>query len=167
MPKAAAASALAIAKAVNADFIRVNQISHASLAPEGFLEGMAGEILRYRRRIDCSAKIYADISVKHAYHFVDLEEYLRNIERCLVDAVIVTGRVTGEEVDVNTLRFVREKSRLPVFVGSGVNPKNIEKYYGLCDGVIVGTYFKKEGRIDVKRVEELVRLRNRIINSYK
>jgi len=59
-------SALAIAKAVNAEFIRVNQIFYSSLTPEGFLEGKAGEVLRYRRFIDCKAKIYADINVKHA-----------------------------------------------------------------------------------------------------
>jgi len=161
-------SALAIAKAVNAEFIRVNQIFYSSLAPEGFLEGKAGEILRYRRFIDCKAKIYADINVKHAHHFVSLEEYLENVERCLVDAVIVTGTATGKEVDLRELKTVRELTNLPVFVGSGVNPTNLPKYKGLCDGVIVGTYFKgADGRIDVEKVRKLIRVRDELIKSNK
>ena len=157
-----AISSLAIAKAVGADFIRVNQLFYASLSPEGFLEGRAGEVLRYRRFIDCKAKIYADLSVKHAHHFLGLEEYVENVERCLVDTLIVTGSATGKEVDVKELRFVREHTDLPIFVGSGVNPSNLERYVNLCDGVIVGTYFKVGDRIDVNRVKKLVAVRNEL-----
>ncbi len=160
-------SALAIAKAVNADFVRVNQLYFASLSPEGFLEGKAGEVLRYRRFIDCKAKIYADVKVKHAYHFVSLEDYLENVERSLADALIVTGTATGKEVDVEELKAVRNLTNLPVFVGSGVNTENLHKYVGLCDGVIVGTYFKRDGRVDAERVMRLSKLRDNLIKSNK
>ena len=161
-------SALAIAKAVKADFVRINQLYYTSLAPEGFLEGKAGDVLRYRKFIDCKAKIYADINVKHAHHFVSLDEYLENVERCLADALIVTGRTTGKEVSLRELRVVRSKTNLPVFVGSGVNPNNLPKYFDLCDGVIVGTYFKdKSGRVDIERVRKLIKARNNLIKSNK
>ncbi len=160
-------SALAIAKAVDADFIRVNQFYFASLTPEGFIEGEAGKIMRYKRFIDCRAKIYVDVKVKHAHHFVSLEEYIENVERCLADALILTGRVTGKEVDVEEVKLVREFTDLPVFVGSGVNPNNIQKYVGICDGVIVGTYFKRNGRVDEERVRRLIKIRNELIKSNK
>ena len=158
-------SALAIAKAVNADFVRVNQLYFPSISPEGFLEGKAGEVMRYKRFIDCKAKVYADVNVKHAVHTVSLEDYLENLERCLADALIVTGKTTGKEVDVDELRFVRERTDLPIFVGSGVNPNNIHRYFGLCDGVIVGTYFKRDGRVDEERVRRLVNVRDELMKG--
>lgn len=158
-------SALAIAKAVNADFIRINQLYFISIAPEGTLEGKAGKIMRYRRFIDCKAKVYADVNVKHSHHIVKIEEYIENVERSLADALIVTGRRTGDEVDLEELKFVKSHTNLPIFVGSGVNPGNISRYFGLCDGVIVGTYFKSEGKVDVGRVKRLIEIRNSLMRG--
>jgi len=158
-----AKASLAIAKAVNADFIRVNQLFYGSLSPEGWLEGNAGEILRYKRTIDCKAMIFADICVKHAHHFVSLEEYVENAERCLIDAIIVTGEATGKEVSLKDLKAVKKLAKMPVLVGSGVTPENLPKLAKYCDGVIVGTYFKEHGKVDVERVRRLVRVRDRTI----
>ncbi len=155
-------SALAIAKAVNADFVRVNQLYFISIAPEGTLEGKAGDLMRYRKFIDCRAKVYADVNVKHSHHIVELEDYIENVERSLADALIVTGRTTGDEVDLKELKFIRDRTDLPVFVGSGVNPNNLRRYIGLCDGVIVGTYFKLGNRIDIEKVKRLIDVRNSI-----
>jgi membrane complex biogenesis BtpA family protein len=157
-----AISALAIAKAVNADFIRVNQLFYASLSPEGLLEGNAGDVLRYKKAIECNAMIFADIHVKHAHHFVSLEEYVENAERCLVDALIVTGRATGKEISLKELKAVKKMAKMPVLVGSGVTPENLPKIAKYCDGVIVGTYFKKHGRVDADRVRKLVRVRDEL-----
>ncbi len=157
-----AKAALAIAKAVKADFVRVNQLFYASLSPEGFMEGNAGEILRFKRAIECNAMIFADICVKHAHHFVSLEEYVENAERCLVDALIVTGRVTGGEVNLEDLRKVKELARMPVLAGSGVTPDNLPDIAKFCDGVIVGTYFKRHGEVDANRVRKLVKVRDSI-----
>jgi membrane complex biogenesis BtpA family protein len=157
-----AISALAIAKAVNADFIRVNQLFYASLSPEGLLEGNAGDVLRYKKAIECNAMIFADICVKHAHHFVSLDEYVENAERCLVDALIVTGRATGKEISLRELKAVRKMARMPVLAGSGVTPENLSKIVKYCDGVIVGTYFKKHGRVDADRVRKLVKVRDKI-----
>ena len=158
-------SALAIAKAVKADFIRVNQLFYASLGPEGWLEGKAGEVLRYKRAIDCNAMIFADICVKHAHHFANLEEYVENAERCLVDALVVTGKATGREVSLRDLKVVKRLAKMPILVGSGVTPENLPKLARYCDGVIVGTYFKKHGRIDAERVRRLVRVRDTLFRG--
>ncbi len=157
-----AKAAMAIAKAVRADFVRVNQFFYSSLSPEGLLEGNAGEVLRFRKAIDCNAMIFADVCVKHAHHFVSLEEYVENAGRCLVDALIVTGRVTGGNVNLEDLRKVKELARMPVLAGSGVTPDNLPDIAKFCDGVIVGTYFKKHGRVDANRVRKLVKVRDSI-----
>lgn len=153
-----AIAALAIAKAVKADFIRVNQLFFSSITPEGIIEGNADEIMRYKRFINSSAMVFADICVKHAIHFATIEDYCANAERSMADALIVTGKVTGGEVSVDDLRTVREAVRMPVFAGSGVNAENAGKILKYCDGVIVGSYIKRGGKVDVGRVSRIVRI---------
>ncbi len=150
-------AAIAIAKAVKADFVRINQLFFSSLMPEGVMEGIAGDLMRYRKYIDCSAMIFADINVKHAVHQVKLEDYCLNVERSLADAVIVTGKVTGGEVNLADLKYVKENVRVPVLVGSGVNSSNAGRIIKYCDGVIVGSYIKRDGEVDVERVRRIVR----------
>ena len=80
----------------------------------------------------------------------------------MVDALIVTGRATGKEISLRELKAVRRMARMPVLVGSGVTPENLPKIAKYCDGVIVGTYFKKHGRVDADRVKKLVKIRNEL-----
>ncbi|MCS7118850.1 MAG: BtpA/SgcQ family protein [Archaeoglobaceae archaeon] len=150
-----AISALAIAKAVNADFVRVNQFFFPALSPEGLLLGNSGEIMRYRKMIDCRAMIFADLKVKHAVHFADFEDYLLNAERCLADAFIITGKATGLEIDIKKLKMARKIA--PILAGSGVNAENVDKIAKHCDGIIVGSYIKERGRISLERVKKIVK----------
>lgn len=149
-----ATAAIAIAKAVNADFIRVNQFFFPSISPEGFLIGEAGKIMRYKKQIDCKAMIFADINVKHAVHFADIEDYLLNAERNLVDALIITGKATGLEVNLENLKKACKIA--PVLAGSGVNLENARKIAEFCDGIIVGTYIKDRGKINAEKVRKIV-----------
>ncbi|WP_202320146.1 BtpA/SgcQ family protein [Archaeoglobus neptunius] len=153
-----AVAALAVAKAVNADFVRVNQLFFSSISPEGILEGDCGGIMRYKRMIDCRAMIFADVAVKHAVHTVPLEDYCINAERSLADALIVTGKATGREIDLNDLKLVKESVKMPVLAGSGVNAENASRILRFCDGVIVGSYIKNGGRVDADRVSKIVRI---------
>ncbi len=150
-------AAMAIAKAVKADFVRVNQLFFPSFMPEGIVEGIAGDLMRYKRHIDCSAMVFADISVKHAVHLAKLEDYCLNVERSLADAVIVTGKVTGGEISLQELVYVRKNVKMPVLAGSGVNSSNAGRIAKYCDGIIVGSYIKRRGEVDVERVRRIVR----------
>lgn len=152
-----AMSSLAIAKAVKADFVRVNQLLFPSVAPEGFLIPEAGEVMRYKKLIHCSAMIFADISVKHAVHFASLDDYFLNAERSLADAFIITGKATGMEPDIEDLKLAKEHLHAPILVGSGINEYNARRLADHCDGVIVGTYIKKHGKVDAGRVRKIVR----------
>lgn len=151
-----AISALAIAKAVKADFIRVNQLFFPSVAPEGFLEAEAGKIMRYKRFINCNTMIFADLNVKHAVHFASLEDYFLNAERSLADAYIITGRATGMEVKIEDLKMAKRQLRAPILAGSGINLENAKKIVENCDGIVVGSYIKKHGKIDAERVRKIV-----------
>ena len=72
------------------------------------------------------------------------------------DALIITGSETAAPVRQADLETVREVTRLPIILGSGVNEQNLGDYHGKVDGIIVGSHFKKEGHwendVDENRV---------------
>lgn len=76
------------------------------------------------------------------------------------DAVIVTGAVTGDAPQPADLHAVKQATRLPVYLGSGVTAKNIGAFLGEADGFIVGSEFKTgghwSGNVDAKRVERFM-----------
>ena len=60
-------SALAVAHAVGADFIRVNVLSGARVTDQGIVQGIAHDLLRERSQLGAtSVKILADVDVKHS-----------------------------------------------------------------------------------------------------
>ncbi len=153
-----AIAAAAIAKAVKAEFIRVNQLYFPSLMPEGFAEPIAGKLLRFMRFIKLKALIFADISVKHSFQLASLIDYVENAERSFADAFIVTGKATGKAPELRDLKFLAKNLKAPLIVGSGINPRNIEKYKKFAYAFIVGSYFKKGDEVDVEKVKKLCKL---------
>lgn len=158
-------SALAIAAAVGAEFIRVNVLCGARLTDQGIVQGIAHDLLRDRSRLRAeSVKVLADVNVKHSAALAErsLEDEVHDlVERGGADAVIVTGAATGSPVDGRTLRTVKDASRsLPVLLGSGVAADSPDEFFSLADGLIVGTSLKQEGRttspIDLHRVEDFM-----------
>src|SRR5262245_52876600 len=61
-----AKSALAIAAASGAEFIRVNIHTGARLTDQGIIEGAAHETLRRRKSLGAEIRIFADVDVKHS-----------------------------------------------------------------------------------------------------
>src|SRR5688572_18655907 len=60
-------SALAVAHAAGAQFIRVNVLCGARVADQGILQGIAHDLLRERAVLGASAvRIFADVDVKHS-----------------------------------------------------------------------------------------------------
>src|SRR5919112_5093978 len=93
-----ALSALAIAAATGAAFIRVNVHTGAYVTDQGIIEGDAYATLRKRAALAPDVLIFADSLVKHATPLGDVSpKDLR--ERGLADAVIVTGSETGAAAD--------------------------------------------------------------------
>jgi membrane complex biogenesis BtpA family protein len=159
-------AALGIACACNAAFVRVNVFTGAAVTDQGVIQGEAHSLLRYRRAIDAKCAILADVHVKHATplgsgSIVDAAK--DTCHRCGADAVIVTGSATGSGVDLEELRLVREA--LPdttVIAGSGVTDRNVKDVLALADGAIVGTWFKRGGKVaapvESKRVFKFMKL---------
>src|SRR5690606_25445061 len=125
-------SALGIAAAVGADFVRVNVHTGAYVTDQGLIEGEAHRSLRYRQAISAEhIAILADVLVKHATPLaaVSLAHATADtLRRGGADAVIVTGNATGDAVDPTTLIEVAQAAAgAPVFLGSGVTAQNAAK----------------------------------------
>jgi len=142
-----AKSALAIAYATNAHFIRVNVYTEAMITDQGIINACAHEIQRYRKQLSAeNIKIFADIHVKHAHPLMHrpVEETARDAAyRGLADALIVTGPRTGVEPSIDDVIKVKKAvPDKPVLVGSGVNKENVKEFLKHADGAIVGTSLK-------------------------
>ncbi len=171
---AANQEALAVAAIAGLDFVRVEGFCFAHIADEGFLEGCAGELLRYRRTIGGEGvQIWADIKKKHSSHAItgdlDIAATADAAAFMRADAVIITGGTTGDPPRIDDLRTARSAG-VPVIIGSGVNGSNIARYFDLADAFIIGSAFKVDGRwqapVDRERVRTFMatvaRLRRRL-----
>lgn len=120
------ASAMAIAAATEAEFIRVNVLGGAMVTDQGIIEGCAAEVLRLRARLGAGAAgagggagggtraakiaVWADLLVKHAAPLVatePAEAAADLVERAHADALIITGAQTGRPADAAQLETVR------------------------------------------------------------
>jgi uncharacterized protein len=142
--------ALAVAKAANLQFIRAEGFVFGHVADEGYIDSCAAELLRYRKKIGAEEiMIFTDIKKKHSAHAitfdVNISETAHAAEFFMSDGVIVTGTSTGKEADAKEIKYVKKNVKIPVLVGSGVTLNNLKKYLSISDGLIIGSYFKKDG----------------------
>jgi membrane complex biogenesis BtpA family protein len=172
-------SAMAIATATGASFIRVNVLSGAMLTDQGIIEGIANELLIYRKNLGAaqSVKIFADILVKHAVPLgvsfgkneknglannPDIAQIAKETkERALADALIISGAATGDPPSLDDLKIVRQALvDCPLLAGSGVDKENIAAILDIADGAIIASSLKQQGLvnnpIDVERVKNLL-----------
>ncbi|NJL82393.1 MAG: BtpA/SgcQ family protein [Chloroflexaceae bacterium] len=157
-------SAMAIASAVGARFIRVNVLTGAMATDQGLIEGQAHQLLRYRRELGSEVKIFADVLVKHARPLgtPNLSAAVgETIERGLADAIILSGWTTGSPPDRQDLELAAAAAgRTPVFIGSGADWENIGRLLPAANGAIVASSLKRHGRIsepiDPIRVSQFV-----------
>lgn len=147
----AAIPALAIGKVVGAKFVRINQYVNAYVSNEGFLNGEAGKVLRYRSSIQADdIAIFADVHVKHGSHSIvadrSVSEQAQDVLFFGGDVLICTGSRTGDAPDDEEIQNIKAFPQTPVLIGSGATPQNIRRLLSTADGAIVASYFKEGGK---------------------
>jgi len=158
-----AETALSVATVCDADAIRINVHTGASVTDQGIIEGDAGHTLRLRRNLGSVARIFADIAVKHA---VPLAERPLAIEaadlrmRGRADAILMTGDGTGAPAEVSQVEEIRHGAPdTPLFVASGVSSDNAGQWARLVDGAIIGSSLMHQGRaghgVDSQRARQI------------
>ena len=146
-------SAIAVAAAVGASYIRVNVLSGSAVTDQGVIEGQAAELMRYRKALGAEQiKVLADVRVKHAAPLAERslqDEVEELVKRAGADAVIVSGTGTGKPTDPSHAAEVkRYAGDTPVLIGSGADVNSIPQLKAACDGFIVGSAAKPGGKID-------------------
>jgi uncharacterized protein len=158
-------SALAVAHAAGAQFIRVNVLCGARVTDQGIVQGIAHDLLRERIILRAEhIRIFADIDVKHSAPLFPrpiADEVDDTLARGLADALVVSGTGTGKQTDPKKVQDVKQAApNSPVFIGSGATERTIDSLLPHCDGFIVGTSLKRDGAagndVDVNRVRALV-----------
>lgn len=160
-----AVSALGIAAATGAAFIRVNVLTGIMYTDQGPIVGQAAAVLRKRSQLAPGVEIWADVMVKHAAAPAEIDASQAaadTVERGRADAVIVSGSGTGAEPDMHEATVV--KAAVPtetrVVIGSGANVGNLSRLTGTADSVIVGSSIKVDGdarnRVDPRRASRFI-----------
>lgn len=154
---------LAIALAVEAQFVRLEVFVDTVVGIHGILTPVAPDVMRLKHKLGLEElQVFADLQVKHTRPLLstDLAESAREAVAAGADAVIVTGTGTGKETDTAAVRLVKDAVSAPVLVGSGFSPANARQTLEVADGAIVGSFVKEGGDVfapvDVSRVQELV-----------
>lgn len=153
---------LGIALASGAEFIRVCMFTGAGVWDAGeWDEGCAADLMRRRKELHAEhIKLFADVDKKHSVRFpgIDLATHIEWTRFFGADALIVSGRMTGDAPD---LAKVREAKTLagdrPLLLGSGTDERNIAAFMEIADGTIVGSSIKENGVCEQPVSHERVR----------
>lgn len=127
----------------------------------------AVEKLRERNELK-GIKLFANVQSKHYITIPQTKPLELSATEAIAhgaDALVVTGRVTGEETPKERILEVkRVAGEIPVLIGSGLNDENAPRLLPSADGAIVGTSLKVGGYVDnpvdegrVRRLMEVVR----------
>ena len=88
---------------------------------------------------------------------IDLETHIEWTEFYRPDALIVSGRMTGDATDLEKVRRAKERATRPILMGSGTTAGNIAAFLTYADGAIVGSSLKVDGimenPVDLERVQ--------------
>lgn len=146
-----ARSALGIAAATGASFMRVNVHTGSMYTDQGLLTGRAWQTLRLRRALNLDCAILADVMVKHAAPpaGTTLDDAALDLrERGRADAVIVSGAGTGRPTDPTRISRLRALlPDAPLLVGSGATPDSARALLEAgATGLIVGSWVQRGGR---------------------
>ena len=142
--------ALAVALAAGLQFIRAEGFVFGHLADEGYMDSCAGALLRYRKMLGAEhIAILTDIKKKHSSHSltadVSIAETAEAAEFFRSDGLVITGSATGKAASQQELKEVRASTSLPLIIGSGITADNLNEYWSLADGFIVGSSLKENG----------------------
>lgn len=158
-------AAIGVAAVVGARWVRVNVLSGAYVTDQGVIEGEAARLAAYRKQLGSDVQILADFMVKHAAPLapLDVAAAARDLaERSGAAAIVLSGSRTGAPVDVAFFDSVRAAvGEFPIWLGSGLSAHNAADLWPRCDGAIVGTSIKRDGRVlapvELERVRRLRR----------
>ena len=152
-------ASFSIAKAVGAKFTRLDVFVDDVTCEWCKIIPNPQEIMEYKNKIYPDLFLLTDIQVKYKKMIKPrpLSESARLAIKNGSDAIVVTGEATGVETPIERLIQVRQSfPSFPLFIGAGVNEKNIQEQFKIATGAIVGTSIKTGQRINLAKAKKLV-----------
>lgn len=139
--------AFALASALDLAFIRIPVFVDRVRTSCGIINGDPSAVARYRKHVHAeNVAVLADIHVKHAKLLSrnTLLQSARLAFRKGADAIVVTGRWTGEAPELQILKDLRKQLGVSryILVGSGVDVRNAKDLMRYANGAIVSTSLK-------------------------
>ena len=163
-------AALAIAGATGASFIRGVMVG-AYESDMGLWSTDAAGLLRERRRIDADrVAMFMNVTPEFASTLGTrtVTEVARSaVWSSLADAILISGPRQGVEPDMDILAQVKQTlgEAAPVFANTGADSGNVASFLEKADGIIVGSYLKRDGytwnEVDAGRVDGFMRAAGR------
>ncbi len=141
-------TAFSLAVALDLQFIRVPVFVDTVETAYGIIKESAQDVMHIRKKLGAEhIAIFTDIHVKHAtlLSTLTLEESAEEALHKKSDALIITGKWTGDAPDIQELSSLRKKfPEAPLLLGSGVSYQNAKELFTYANGAIVSSSLKEE-----------------------
>ncbi|MFH1713992.1 MAG: BtpA/SgcQ family protein [Candidatus Nealsonbacteria bacterium] len=164
-------AALSIAKTLDLQFIRIPVFVDKIKTDYDIIEGKPKDVIKFRKLIKAEhIALFTDVHVKHSKLISknDITDSAKLAIKNKSDAVIVTGKWTGDAPDINKLITVRKAvGDFPILVGSGANKNNANELLKYANGVVVSTSLKegsaKENEVNRKTWHQRINKRKVLV----
>lgn len=138
-------ASLAVAEAINADFIRIEHLyTGVNVTSAGLLEGQAIDIIELKMRLGSNIPIFADI---YEVHGVPLGRKAHEdaaweaVNEAFADGLFTSGRNMEESIKI--AKEIKSRNlNVPLYLGGGATGDNIAELMKYYDGVSVATWIK-------------------------
>lgn len=145
-------AAFSIAKSIEGQFVRVPVFIDDVVTDYGEIYANPEKVIECRKKLDAEEiALFTDIHVKHAKLLKEntIEESAVEAIKRGSDAIIITGKWTGDAPNLTELKNVRNAiGSFPILIGSGTDESNVKDLLQYADGVIVSTSLKEGERVD-------------------
>lgn len=157
-------AAIELAAATGAKFVR-GTFTGAYVGDGGIQNTDVAAILRRKSDLDLyNLKLLYFVNQESDVYINDreIESITRSIIfKCAPDGLCVSGENAGTAASSTLIGRVKGAAgSTPVFANTGCTTENIAEKLSICDGAVVGTFFKSDGNfknhVDVARVRELM-----------
>jgi membrane complex biogenesis BtpA family protein len=141
-------ASLAVARATGASFVR-EVFTGVYESDLGVMRPELGAIGAYRSGIGAeSVALFSNITPEFASSAASrtVAQRARSAAFLGVDALLVSGAITGEPTDLDQLRAAKAAAPdVPVLANTGVTADTVAGVLAVADGAIVGTSLKRDG----------------------
>ena len=145
-------SAVAVAHAVGARFVRVKVLTGVSIGPTGWIEGCAHDVAAVRRRIGADVEVWADVHEATSLALASTPGWAAREARDFGRAdVLVVTRDSGVPDALTDIAELRELvPDVPFVVGGRVSLATIDATVAGADGAILGSAIKRSSAPDAR-----------------